>query len=53
MIDNDVTCLACGLWSDDALVRNNLASEGSLVLVGVNLDTGVLMVGGVLKESLL
>lgn len=53
MIDDDMTCLAGGLWSDDTLVGNDLTDEGGLVLMCIDLDVGVVMVGGVLKECLL
>ena len=53
MIDDDMTCLTGGLWSYDTLVGNNLTDEGGLVLMCVNLDVGMVVVGGVLKECLL
>jgi len=53
VVDDDVACLSGGLGSDDALGGDDLSGEGGLVLVGVDLDLGVVVVGGVFKEVLL
>ena len=53
MIDDDVACLSGGLGSNNTLGGDDLSSEGGLVLVGVDLDLGVVVVGGVFKEVLL
>ena len=53
MIDDDMTCLTGGLWPDNTFVRNNLTDEGGLVLMCINLDVGMVVVGSVLKECLL
>ena len=53
VVDDDVACLSGSLGSDDALGRNDLSGEGGLVLVGVDLNLGVVVVGGVFEEVLL
>lgn len=53
MVNDNVTSLASGLGSDNALGRNNLASEGCLVLVNINGDSGLIPVGTGLEEVLL
>ena len=53
VIDDDMTCLTGGLWSYDALVGNDLTDEGGLVLMCIDLDVGMVVVGSVLKECLL
>ena len=53
VINNDVASLSSSLGSNNTLGRNDLSSEGGLVLVGVDLDGGVVMVGGVFEEVLL
>mmetsp|Transcript_31995 Transcript_31995/g.68160 ORF Transcript_31995/g.68160 Transcript_31995/m.68160 type:complete len:339 (-) Transcript_31995:106-1122(-) len=53
VVDDDVAGLAGGLGANDALGGDDLSSEGGLVLEGVDLHSGVVVVGGVLKEVLL
>mmetsp|Transcript_42874 Transcript_42874/g.130419 ORF Transcript_42874/g.130419 Transcript_42874/m.130419 type:complete len:611 (+) Transcript_42874:1500-3332(+) len=53
VIDNDVARLAGRLGSNDALGRDDLAREWSLVLVHVNRDGGLIPVRLGLKEVLL
>ena len=53
VVDDDVACFSGSLGSDDTLGRNDLSGEGGLVFVGVDLDLGVVVVGGVFKEVLL
>jgi len=52
VVDDDVAGLTGGLGSDDTLGGHDLTGEGGLVLVGVDLDSGVVVVGGVLEEVL-
>mmetsp|Transcript_774 Transcript_774/g.1825 ORF Transcript_774/g.1825 Transcript_774/m.1825 type:complete len:343 (-) Transcript_774:65-1093(-) len=53
VVDDDVASLTGGLGADDALGRDNLSGERRLVLVGVDLNSRVVIVRGVLKEILL
>ena len=53
VVDDDVACLSGGLGSNNTLGGDDLSGEGGLVLVGVDLDLGVVVVGGVFKEVLL
>jgi hypothetical protein len=53
VVDDDVAGLSGGLGSNNTLGGNDLSGEGGLVLVGVDLDVGVVMVGGVFEEILL
>ena len=52
MVDDDVAGFSCGLRSNNTLGGNDLSDEGGLVLVGVDLDVLVVVVGGVFKEVL-
>ena len=52
VVDDDVAGFSGGLGSYDALGGDDLSGEGGLVLVGVYLDLGVVVVGGVFEEVL-
>ena len=53
MVNDNVTSLASGLGSDNALGGNDLTGEGCLVLVDIDGDSGLIPVGIGLEEVLL
>jgi hypothetical protein len=52
MVNDDVACLASGLWSNNSLGGDNLSSEGSLVLPNIDRNSGLIIVWLSLKEIL-
>jgi hypothetical protein len=53
VVDNDVASLTRGLGSDNTLGGDDLASEGRLVLVHIDRDSGLIIVRFGLKKVLL
>ena len=53
VVNDDVASFTSGLRSDNTLGRDNLSSEGSLVLVNIDRNSGLVPVRGGLKEILL
>ena len=52
MVDDDVASLTGGLGSDNSLGRDNLSSEGSLVLVNIDRNGGLVKIRLGFKEIL-
>ena len=53
VVNDDVASLTSGLGSDNALGRDNLSSERSLVLVHIDRDSGLIIVRLGFQEVLL